>query len=202
MIPLRTHRIPSSVFLAAAAELSREVAGPTGMDAADAIAELTNAPTMGVVKKMSYTHTDLIDFIIANPGVSQGALAARYGYTQSWISNVMASDAWKSAMAARREELVDPTLVMSINERFAALTEKSLEVVMTKLSAPQVSDNVALRALELGAKALGVGGNAAPPAPPSDHLAQLAARLIDLQSTVRKGVTYENAPSDSLVQAG
>ena len=141
---------------------------------------------------MRYSHTDMIDFIIANPGVAQGVLAARYGYTQAWISNVMASDAWKSAMAARREELVDPTLMLSINERFAAMTEKSIERVMEKLSAPTVSDQVALRAMELGAKAMGVGGNAAPPPPASDHLAQLAARLIELQSSVRKGVVYEN----------
>lgn len=143
------------------------------------------APTMGVLKKISYSHQDMVDFIIANPGISQNALAARYGYTPAWVSNVMASDAWKSMMAKRREELVDPVLAMSLNERFNALAEKSLEVVMTKLSMPTCSDGVALKALELGAKACGVGGNAPPPPPAGDQLARLANRLIDLQSTVR-----------------
>lgn len=52
-----------------------------------------------------------------------------------------------------------------------------------------MSDQIVIKAVELGAKALGVGGNAPPPPPPAaDHLAQLATRLIALQSQVRQGV--------------
>ncbi len=160
--------------------------------AAEVLEELgqppTHAPTMGVVAKMDYSHTDMIDFIIAHPGCKQKDLALRYGYSESWVSNFMSSDAWATQRAARREELVDPSLALTINERFKALTEKSLERLMGKLEAPQVSDNVVLRAVELGAKALGVGGNAnaQPPADRgADHLAVLANRLLDLQSRVR-----------------
>jgi len=103
----------------------------------------------------------------------------------------MSSDAWQSAMAARRDEVVDPVLVATVDERFRALTNRSLDRLMEKLDAPQVSDQVVLRAVELGAKAMGVGGNAPPPAPPQDHLAALAQRLIALQSNIRQGVTYE-----------
>jgi len=147
------------------------------------------APTMGRLDKIKYSHTDMIDAIIANPGISQGALAARYGYTQGWISNVMASDAWKSAMAARRAEMVDPILHATISERFEGMARLSLDRLQQKLEAPQVSDQIVLKAVELGAKALGIGGNAPPlPSPPTDHLAQLAQRLIALQSQVRQGV--------------
>lgn len=173
------------------------------MDADEMVQEmvgevLKHAPTMGAVTKMNYSHTDMIDFIIAHPGVSQNALAARYGYTPAWISNVMASDAWKSAMAARREEFVDPILLATLKERFQALTEKSVERLMEKLSAPQVSDQVVLKAVELGAKAMGVGGNAPTPAPVSatDQLAKLANRLIDLQVGIRKGETYEGEKTE------
>jgi len=72
-----------------------------------------------------------------------------------------------------------------VEERFKGITLLSLERLKQKLEAPQVSDNVVLRAVELGAKALAVGGNAAPVIPQGDHLAQLANRLIDLQSRVR-----------------
>ena len=143
------------------------------------------APTMGVVAKVNYSHTDMIDFIIANPGITQNHLAARYGYSVGWVSNVMASDAWQSAMAARRSEICDPVLVATVEERFRGVTLLSLERLKQKLEAPQVSDNVVLRAVELGAKAMGVGGNAPPPPPSGDHLAQLATRLIELQSRVR-----------------
>ena len=152
--------------------------------------EQDHAPTMGALAKMRYSHTDMIDYIIGNPGCSLKELATRYGYTIGWISNVQASDAWKAAMAARRAEMVDPLLHATIQERFEGITALSLQRLQEKLEAPQVSDNVVLRAVELGARAMGVGGNA-PPAPPAqDHLAQLANRLIELQANIRKGVTY------------
>ena len=144
------------------------------------------APTMGAVVKVSYTHLDMIDYLLANPGHGLKELSARYGYTMSWLCNIQASDAWKCAYAKRREELIDPVLLATLNERFEGMTLLSLERLTEKLSQPQVSDNVVLKAVELGAKALGVGGNAAPPAPPTDHLAQLANRLIDLQSKIRE----------------
>ena len=153
---------------------------------ADEEFESLRAPTMGRLDKVRYTHIDMIDFIIANPGTGLRNIGARYGFSIGWISNVMASDAWKAAMAARRTELVDPVLTATITERFEGMTQLSLQRLQEKLEAPQVSDQVVLKAVELGAKALGVGGNAAPPPPPAgDHLAQLANRLIELQSRVR-----------------
>lgn len=150
-----------------------------------------HAPTMGNLAKLRYSHLDAIDFIIANPGVTQNDLAKRYGYSPGWFSNVMASDAWQTQMAARRTEICDPVLVATVEERFRGVTILSLERLHEKLAAPQVSDNVVLRAVELGAKAMGVGGNAPPPPPNQDHLAQLANRLIDLQSKIRQseGIT-------------
>lgn len=138
-----------------------------------------------VIQKIRYTHADMIDCIIGNPGISQGELAARYGYTQGWVSQVMSSDAFQSALAARRVEIVDPALTATVDEKFRAITNRSLERLMEKLDAPQVSDQVVLRAVELGAKAMGVGGHAPAPPPAADHLAQLANRLLDLQSKVR-----------------
>lgn len=151
----------------------------------------SDAPTMGRLQKVRYTHQDMIDFIIAHPWASQSQIATRYGYTPGWISNVLASDAFQAAMAKRKDEIIDPELKASIEERFRALVIRSQQVLMQKLEASQVSDNVALRALELGARALGIGGNAAPaPAAPSaDRLVKLAERLVDLQAGVR-GRTY------------
>ncbi len=68
-------------------------------------------------------------------------------------------------------------------------------MLQQKLSAPAaaVPDNLALRAVELGAKALGIGGNAPPKVQvqAADYLEVLAGRLIALQSNVQKGVGHE-----------
>lgn len=151
------------------------------------------APTMGRLKKVSYTHDALIDLIIERPEMDQNHLAAHFGYTPSWISNILASDAFKAKMAARREEIVDPELKATVKERMEALLVRSVHVLMKKLERTDVPDNLALRAAELGAKSLGLGVAAPPPAPDAgiDRLASLAERLINLQSRVRQGVIYD-----------
>ena len=152
------------------------------------------AAPVGAIRptKLRYSHEAVIDMIIAKPGISQNTMAAMFGYTPGWLSTVMGSDAFKARLAERREEIVDPALKMGLEERFRAMTEKSLEVLQAKLSEANVGsipDNLVLRAAELGAKALGIGGNA-PPAPaaiPLDHLEGLAGRLMALQSRVQAG---------------
>jgi hypothetical protein len=134
----------------------------------------------------------MIDTLISQPWVSQNDLALRYGYTPGWVSTVMASDAFQAALAARREEVVNPAMKASLEERFRAVTVQSLTRLAEELDKPVCSPTVMLRAAELGAKSLGLGGHAPPPpAPMGDSLARLADRLIALQSNVRQGTTYE-----------
>jgi hypothetical protein len=167
------------------------IPGMNGISADAALEELAGAPAKpgNAVAKLSYTHDALVDLIMQHPEMTQNQLAARFGYTPGWISRVIASDAFQVALARRRDEIIDPAIKATIEERFKALVVQSLEVLMNKLSAPVVSDNVALRAAELGAKALGLGGHAlpVPPKPQEDRLIRLAERLVDLQSNVRKG---------------
>ena len=155
------------------------------------------------IKRMRYTHDAMVDLIVTNPAISQNELAEQFGYTPSWVSLVMSSDAFKERLAARKEELVDPAIRATLAERFDAVVTKSLEVLLEKLSKPvsAIPDNLALRAAELGAKALGLGGNAVPVAPalPPDHLDQLAKRLVSLQ---RPGVTYDQAQVEDAQLAG
>lgn len=140
------------------------------------------------VPKMRYSHKAMADLIIATPGISQNDLAAHFGYTPAWVSTVITSDAFQALLEQRREEMVDPELRLTLQERFQGLAAQSLRVLQEKLTRPthEISDNLALKAAELGAKALGLGGHAPPqPAPESsaDRLARLAERLIALRQT-------------------
>lgn len=162
---------------------------PTPMitpDSAALVTQMTDARAPAI-DKVRYSHTDMIDFIIANPHVSQNAIAMRYGYTPAWVSRVITSDVFQSQMALRREEIIDPDLRATCQERFQALVHLSLQRLMGMLEQPTVKPEVALRALELGAKSLGMG--AALPTqqePEGARLERLAHRLIDLQSNVRQ----------------
>lgn len=155
------------------------------------------APTMGKLARVRYTHKAMVDLIIEKPELSQNEIAAHFGYTPAWISNILASEAFQAELALRREEVIDPELRATIKERFEALVIQSLAVLQKKLNQPVVSDTVALRAAELGAKALGIGGHAPPPAPKEtsgERLQRLASRMLvvrPLNEGEIKDVTFE-----------
>ena len=175
----------------------------TAFDAAAATRELADLPARRpAIAKTSYTHDAVIDFVIANPSVSQGAIAAHFGYTQAWMSIIMSSDAFRARYAERSAEIIDPQLKATVQDRFQAVLTLSLEKLADALSQPTPPPNVVLKAVELGARGLDIGGfgriapPTAPPPPADDRLERLAHRLIDLQDNVRKGHVYENASEE------
>ena len=147
--------------------------------------ESRESGSRGYLEKVRYSHDAMIDVMIAQPRITQNELGLRFGYTAGWVSTIQSSDAFRMRLEARREELVDPLIRVSIEERFKALTARSLQVLQEKLSKPidQVPDQLALKAAELGAKSLGLGQN--PPqvimADAGERLAALAERLTVLQ---------------------
>lgn len=135
------------------------------------------------IQSVRYTHDAMIDMIIANPSVKGKELAVLFGFTEGWVSTVINSDAFQERLSQRKGELVDPGILLSVNEKFRNLAHKSLNVLLAKLDMPpsMVPDAVALEGTKIAARALNVGGfgNAitAPPAAPSDRLEKLAERL-------------------------
>jgi hypothetical protein len=125
---------------------------------------LTVGPRGGTTRarppKIRYTHEAMIDLIVQDPTISQNAIAEVFGYSTGWVSTVFTSDAFKTQLERRKAEIIDPVLQMSLKERIEALTTQSLKVLMEKLAKPadQVADGLALKAVELGMKAAGFGG--------------------------------------------
>lgn len=115
----------------------------------------------GAIQKVRYTHDAMIDMIVGNPWVSQGELARTFGFTEGWVSQVIASDAFQARLAERRAEIIDPTLRATIEEKFKGLIERSYRVLMRKLEADKVSDETALKTLEIASRAAGYGAKTA-----------------------------------------
>ena len=120
--------------------------------------QMSAVSTGAVIEKLSYSHKAMIDLLVANPMISQGELAKAFGYTQPWISRILRSDSFREQLAARTNELVDPLVLQSIEQRFEALVTQSLDILEKKLS-PECSPtaDLALKAAELGSRALGYG---------------------------------------------
>lgn len=116
-------------------------------------------PPRQAIARVRYTHDAMIDVILANPGITQNQLAATFGYTAAWISQILASDAFQAKLASRRAEVVDPVLQEAVDARLKGMMLRSIEVLSEKLNAPadNVPAQVALRTLEVSSRALGYG---------------------------------------------
>lgn len=111
------------------------------------------------IQKVRYTHEAMIDVILAEPTITQNELAVRFERSVGWISVVMGSDAFQGALAKRRDDVTDPFLIATIEERFRGLAQQSLQVISDKLEATKNAD-LALKALDISSKALGFGARA------------------------------------------
>lgn len=110
-------------------------------------------------EKLNYTHEAMADAIIQNPGVSQGQLAALFGYSPGWVSQVINSDGFQAFLKTRMSQIVDPMLTASVEERLRGLVVKSIDVLQEKLALDPRADTAA-KALEIGTRALGYGAKA------------------------------------------
>jgi hypothetical protein len=108
------------------------------------------------LQKVSYSHEAMIDVILTNPTITQNELAVMFGKTRGWISIVMGSDAFQGALAKRRDDVTNPELIATIEERFRGVVDQSLQIISEKLDLTKNTD-LALKALDIGSKALGFG---------------------------------------------
>jgi hypothetical protein len=107
------------------------------------------------VQRVRYTHEAIIERIIDNPSISQGELAAEFGYTQAWISIIVNSDAFKHQLKERKGEIVDPHLRASVEERLSGLANRSLDKLLDRLDSQvplKTSDLIQMAKLGVGDK--------------------------------------------------
>lgn len=116
-----------------------------------------SGPNKGI-GQVSYKHDQIIDFIIANPGISQNEIARKFDYSVSWISQMISSDAFQVRLAERSGDLIDP-LLRDRDAMFKSLVDRSWEVLHDKMSMPSntISDQLAMRVLEVSSRAIGYG---------------------------------------------
>lgn len=112
------------------------------------------------LQSLRYTHEAMVDVIIANPGIKQNDLAKTFERSVPWISRIIGSDSFQAALAKRREEITDPFLIATVEERMKGLAMQSLEILTEKLAQPGAGADLALKSLEISSKALGFGARA------------------------------------------
>src|SRR5271170_3657057 len=104
-------------------------------DLAEAVAEtvVEQAARPQAIQKVNYSHDGMINLIIAHRGISQNQIAAHFGYSASWVSQIMSSDAFQARLMERAQEIEDPTLRATVEEGLKGILARSMELLKRKL---------------------------------------------------------------------
>jgi hypothetical protein len=179
-------------------DIAREMDALVGIEEAPGPKIWPSGAARGI-QKVKYTHDAMVDILISEPTISQNELAERFGYTAGWISQIIASDSFQARLAERKDEIVDPTIRASVKENFEALVIRSQALLLEKLNKPaaQLPDQLVLRSLEVGSKALGYGARESTVAVQvnvGEYLEQHAENLTKLLARKRAeaAITYED----------
>lgn len=114
---------------------------------------------MPEIQKVRNIHDAIIDTMIAAPTLSQGELAKQFGYTQGWMSIILNSDSFRDALKRRREEIIDPKLLATVEDRLTAVANKAMERMLERLdlSSSSISNGELTKMVEVTTKGLGLG---------------------------------------------
>lgn len=142
------------------------------------------------IDRVKYTHDAMIDLIIAQPGITQNLIARHFGYSVPWVSRIFNSDAFQARLALRKEDLVDPSLLLSIEERLRGVADKSLEIIHERLASMPLDGKFALAAADMATKALGFGAR-------QQNLNLQANFVVALPAKAQSDVAWVSAQSPS-----
>lgn len=165
--------------------------------------EPTTTTSATAVGKPAYTAQALVELILQQPTWRHEQYAGHFGRGLGWFYSILASDSFQLVLDPYRHQIADPTITSTLQERFRALTLRSLGVLQAKMDLPDVSDIVVIKAAEIGIKALGMGQQAqeAPAPTPTIAVESLAEKLVSALEKQRRNVRTITVPATVEVPA-
>ena len=84
---------------------------------------------MGEIVKLSTTHEMLMNWLVLNPEKSLRECADHFGYTQSWVSQIIHSDIFQHALAEKHEKIAT-----RVAESIPAKLARAADIAIEKLT--------------------------------------------------------------------
>jgi len=94
---------------------------------------------MADIQKVSHTHDQIMNWLIANPEKSNRECADYFGYTQTWLSSVIHSDAFQ-AKFKERQDAVFSGVMRDTTTKLAGLADLVTEQLAEQLEKNQDKD--------------------------------------------------------------
>lgn len=106
------------------------------------------------VKKISYKHEAMAEAIVADPAISQTDLAEKFSCSRAWVAQVLHSDEFQAYLAALKNRVIDPVLVMTVEARLKGLVAAATEVLHGGLGEGCTDYDLAAKVLDISTRGL------------------------------------------------
>jgi hypothetical protein len=129
--------------------------------------------------------------MIANPTASQGQIAVEFGYTQSWLSIIINSDAFQTQLRKRQDEAFDGTVLATLRDKITGTAHFAIEKLATRLETEN-DTRVIKDSAEMLLKSLGYGN----PKPATPHVQNNVIVLADKETLATSRRLLAQATTD------
>ncbi len=111
-------------------------------------------PLFAGQKRLRWNHDLVIDTMLADPGLTQTDIARQFNVSNTWVSILVNSDAFKERLRERKAELMDPVLRASLEEKLNGIANTALDRLAKRLDNPGLEmknqDLIAIAKLGIG----------------------------------------------------
>lgn len=84
------------------------------------------------IAKLSHMHIGIMDYMVANPQVSKGQVAAHFGVTRTWLSIVINSHAFQDMLKQRQDQFFG-AVVVPLREKMIGVADQALDRLAEKI---------------------------------------------------------------------
>lgn len=100
---------------------------------------MESGPANNSIARLSHTHEQIINWLIANPELSLRQCADYFGYTQSWLSRLIHSDLFQNKLRDR-QDAVFISVAQDIPAKLRSLADISIERVCELVATTESPD--------------------------------------------------------------
>jgi hypothetical protein len=93
------------------------------------------------IKKLSFTHEALADYLLANPSCTLRELGAVFEYSPAWLCTVINSDMFQAYLAARRVP-IEANVLKSIDDQLRGVAFLAIERMGEVLKKTEDADTI------------------------------------------------------------
>ena len=89
--------------------------------------------TSASIQKVSHKHEAILNFLLDNPTLRIGEVAAHFNVTFPWMSTIIHSHAFQNQLKRRQDQIFDCAILGTVEEKLGAAAQVTMDAYLEKV---------------------------------------------------------------------